>query len=64
MFYLNPLDHCVCLCFRRYVALLSQLNNSMKRGSTKEVFLASHAIGMYIYCPYSDKVVQANTIVL
>lgn len=30
----------------RYATLLSQFNNSVKKGSTKEVFLASHAIGL------------------
>nr|ACF84419.1 unknown [Zea mays] len=30
----------------RYATLLSQFNNSVKKGSTKEFFLASHAIGL------------------
>lgn len=30
----------------RYATMLSQFNNSVKKGSTKEVFLASHAIGL------------------
>jgi hypothetical protein len=31
----------------KYATLLSQFNNSVKKGSTKEVSLASRAIGLY-----------------
>lgn len=45
--------------------MLSQFNNSVKKGSTKEVFLASHAIGTYIYnIPVHIKWFKASAVVL